>query len=46
VHSVSLRHFFQPEIAGGSKQFVAVALSVFDVLDASTAPQKFSQFRG
>ena len=34
-----------PRLHAASKQFVTVALSLFDVLDAATVPQKFSQCR-
>jgi hypothetical protein len=36
VHSVSLRNSLKSQMAGGSKQFVAVALSVFGALNAAT----------
>ena len=33
------------ELAGGSKQSVAMTLGVFDVLNAATMPQNFPQRR-
>jgi hypothetical protein len=42
---VSLKRFPQVQACRRQQQFVAVALSVFDVLDTATVPQQLSQRR-